>query len=126
MFLLFLVLLLLIFPTTFNRVLERAGFTEGNFMGLTWKQKALQSKQVADSSQSLAEAATRQMEEMQNHLDSISKKLDAVAQTTNNPNVNRITADIDSSKTKFMLNRVFLNKGVSSQRTKLNTIFKDR
>ncbi|MEO6358699.1 MAG: hypothetical protein ABIU77_24405 [Ferruginibacter sp.] len=45
--LLTLFLLLIFFPLYFNKMLERAGFTEGSLMGFSWKQKALESKEVA-------------------------------------------------------------------------------
>lgn len=124
--LLLLFLFLIFFPNTINRILVNAGFTEISVMGATWKQKALDSKQLADSSRLLAETAGTQMEEMQNRLDSISKKLVAIAQSTNNPEVHKIAAAIDSSKLKLMLNSSFLKKSTQAQKTKLDVVFKSK
>src|SRR4030095_1085978 len=77
-------LLLLFFPGCLNDVLVKAGFTEASVMGFTWKQKAIESIQVADSSQLLAEAALSQIESMQYRLDSISTKLTRAARVTTN------------------------------------------
>ena len=116
--------LLLFFPALFNGILERAGFTEGSFMGFTWKEKAIESKQVADSSQQLATRATQQMEAMQAQLDNISKKLAVLPATTNTPEVHAITASLDSSKKQFTSYKIELNKNVIGQKEKLNNIFK--
>jgi hypothetical protein len=118
-------LLLLVFPGCFNSILERAGFTDGSFMGFTWKNKALQSQQVADSSQKLAVEASTQLEEMQNKLDSISKRLAAVAVTENNPEVRAINSEINSSKIAFKFSHLILKDKIQSQKLKLYDIFKD-
>ncbi len=120
-FLLILFLLLLFFPAAFNRLLERAGFTEGSFMGFTWKQKAIESRQVADSSQQLALNASLQLQAMQNRLDSISRKLTAMPQSSL---TSEISASIDSSKTRVSHYNLELKRGVKFQTQKLNTIFK--
>src|SRR5437588_823927 len=41
-----LVLLLLVFPMTFNSVLTRAGFEEGSLVGFKWKSKLVESDQA--------------------------------------------------------------------------------
>lgn len=123
--LLILFLLLLFFPSYFNKMLERAGFTEGSLMGLSWKQKAIESKEVADSSQQLAINASLQMEQLQGRLDSISKKLQQLTATTDNPAVEHITAAIDSSKAELKFSNMQLKKNVQFQNKKLDFIFKD-
>jgi preprotein translocase subunit SecF len=118
-------LLLICFPALLNGILERAGFTEGSMMGFTWKQKAQQSKEVADSSQQIALQAGFQMEQMQERLDSISKKLVTLSATTNDPAVENITQSIDASKAQLKISKMDLRKEVQFQQKKLNYIFKD-
>ena len=123
--LLIIFLLLIFFPSYFNRMLERAGFTEGSMMGFSWKQKAIESKAVADSSQKLASNAGVQMEQMQVRLDNISKRLASLPQTAESHAVEHITAVIDSSKLQLKLSTAELKKNVQFQNNKLNLIFKD-
>lgn len=123
--LLILFLLLLFFPSYINNILIRAGFTEGSLMGLTWKQKAIKIKEVADSSQQLAINASLQMEQLQERLDSISKKLLRLTATTDNPAVEHITAAIDSSKAELKFSNMQLKRNVQFQNKKLDFIFKD-
>jgi hypothetical protein len=118
--LLVLFLLLLFLPTLFNRILERAGFTEGSIMGFTWKEKAIESKKVADSSQQLAVQAAARLDEMQQHLDSISEKLTVLP---GSPATDQISASIDSSKKRFNSYNLELRKDVILQKKKLTTIF---
>ena len=118
-------LLLICFPALFNGILERAGFTEGSLMGFSWKQKAQQSKEVADSSQQIALQAGLQMEQMQQRLDSISKKLVTLSATTNDPAVKNITQSIDASKAQLKISKMELRRDVQVQQKKLNYIFKD-
>ena len=123
--LLCLFLLLIFFPSYFNKMLERAGFTEGSLMGFSWKQKAIQSKEVANSSQKLAINAGIRMEEMQERMDSISKKLETLAATANDPAVDSITKAINSSKAQLKFSNKELTKEVQFQNKKLDYIFKD-
>lgn len=118
-------LLLIIFPSYFNTILERAGFTEGSMMGFSWKQKAIETKEVADSSQQLAVDAGIRMEQMQQRMDSISKNLEKLAETNNDPAVEKITDAINSSKAQLRLSNIELKKNVQFQNKKLKTIFKD-
>ncbi len=118
-------LLLICFPALFNGILERAGFTEGSLMGFSWKQKAQQSKEVADSSQQIALQAGLDMEQMQQRLDSISKKLVTLSATTNDPAVENITQSIDASKAQLKISKMELRRDVQVQQKKLNYIFKD-
>lgn len=123
--LLILFLLLIFFPSYFNRMLERAGFTEGSLMGFSWKQKAIESKAVADSSHQIAVNAGIQMEQMQERLDSISKKLVTLSATTNSPAISNITETINASKAELKLSNMELKKDVQLQDKKLDFIFKD-
>lgn len=118
-------LLLICFPALFNGILERAGFTEGSLMGFSWKQRAKESRAVADSSQQIALQAGLQMEQMQQRLDSISKKLVTLSATTNDPAVENITQSIDASKAQLKISKMELRRDVQVQQKKLNYIFKD-
>lgn len=118
-------LLLICFPALFNGILERAGFTEGSLMGFSWKQRAKESRAVADSSQQIALQAGLQMEQMQQRLDSISKKLVTLSATTNDPAVKNITQSIDASKAQLKISKMELRRDVQVQQKKLNYIFKD-
>jgi hypothetical protein len=122
--LLVLFLLLLFFPGMLNSILERAGFTEGSIMGFTWKEKALQSKEVADSSQQIANQATLQVEQMQVQLDNLSRKLSTLSTPANNSQVSEMVASLDSSKKRASKYNLELRKNLVQQSVKLNNIFK--
>jgi thiamine biosynthesis lipoprotein ApbE len=117
--------LLLIFPGCFNTILVNAGFTEGNVMGFTWKEKAQQSMETADSSQQVAQAATNRLDEMQKKLDNISKKLSAVGSTTNNPEVHALKMQVDSSKEAVKVSSSHLAMRLQTQQIKLRDIRND-
>ena len=118
-------LLLIIFPSSFNKMLERAGFTEGSFGGFTWKQKAEQLNEVADSSQQLAANASAQMEQMQDRMNNISQQLEKLAETNYDPAVENIAKAINSSKKELKASNNQLKRRVEFQNKKLKTIFKD-
>lgn len=80
-------LLLLVFPVQFNSILTAAGFEEGSFAGLKWKNK------VEKSTAELADAQTiiaRQTEQNQNLVATLSE----VQNKVNDPKLDEKVADI--------------------------------
>ena len=119
-------LLLLVFPDHLNSILVRAGFIDGSVMGFNWKQKAIESKNVADSSHKIALDAGIKMDQMQVRLDSISKNLVSIDATPNNQAaIGRITDAIEFSKDQLKENNMELKKDIQFQNKKLAFIFKD-
>jgi hypothetical protein len=121
--LLALFVLLLFFPTSFNNIFTKAGFTEGSLMGFTWKEKAMQAKAVADSSQKLAKVASEQIDLMQQHLDSISKKVADIPKVNQSTQSNEIAYFADSSKKKFSSFNTQFKFRLESQNKKLDALF---
>lgn len=70
-----LVLLLLVFPTTFNSMLSNAGFEEGSFVGFKWKPKLLDSDAALKEAQALITDLKEQNEEMSKALGDAQSKL---------------------------------------------------
>ena len=124
--LLLLFFLLIFFPSFLNSTLERAGFTQGDVMGFTWKDKALQSADVAQTSQQLAESAGKQLEEMQNRLDSISQKLASIPETSQSPQVHEIAKTISASNEHLKQYNFALKSNVQTQNKKLSNIFNNQ
>lgn len=63
-FLLLLVVLLLVFPTTFNNLLVSAGFEEGSIVGFKWKAKLVESDQALKEAQANITDLTTQNEKL--------------------------------------------------------------
>ena len=72
----FLVLLLLVFPNTFNTVLSNAGFEEGSFVGSKWKPKLLDSDAALKEAQALITDLKEQNEKLSKALGDASKLSD--------------------------------------------------
>ena len=119
-------LLLIFFPSFFNGILQKAGFTEGSIMGFNWKQKALESKEVADSSQKLATLANMQLEQIQKRMDSQATRLAVVGQTSSDTSVLHIAKAIDVSQKQLIQSSFALKKNIAFQNEKLKMIFSDK
>lgn len=118
-------IMLLLFPGCLNSILLNAGFTEASVMGFTWKQKALESKEVADSSQQLAELAVKQLAKMQANIDSISQKLKEASRETESAQVDSISTVVASSTNETDSANKILMSRVQLQKFRLNDIAKD-
>jgi hypothetical protein len=70
----FLVVLLLVFPATFNRLLLDAGIKEVNIGGVTWSRQLAESDHVLQSAQSNITDLTKQNDELSKELVATQKK----------------------------------------------------
>jgi len=118
-------LLLLTFPGCVNTILVKAGFTDGSVMGFNWKQKAIESNDVADSSQMLAETAIDQLDQLQSKLDSVSNQLNAALIATENKKVDTASVLIEDSKKSMAINTPALKSRLRFQAARLKSISKD-
>jgi hypothetical protein len=78
LFLFLLAMMLVVFPSTFNNVLTKAGFEEGSFAGLTWRKKL-------DSSNSALNDAQMTINDLKKQLDETTKGLVEAQAKLNDP-----------------------------------------
>jgi hypothetical protein len=78
LFLFILAMMLVVFPSTFNNVLTKAGFEEGSFAGLTWRKKL-------DVSNSALSDAQMSLNDLKNNLDETRKALAEAQAKLNDP-----------------------------------------
>ena len=89
-----LALLLVIFPTTFNGVLTKAGFEEGSLVGFKWKSK------LVESDAALKEARTT-ITDLKTQLDKTSQALVQAQARLNDPSLKDTLAKLDEENKKL-------------------------
>ena len=111
--LLFVLLMLMVFPATFNGILTKAGFTSASLFGFDWEKKL-------EAAAKETEVAKQQVQQLNSQLDTQADALEAVAQQASDPQVREragnVARDLRTAQAAAQKIGVKLGRNVDAQK----------